>query len=165
MKHSIIAFTLASTLALGGCAGQEGPWTNWGFGTKQAGGAAAGAIAGGIAGSNIGDGSGQLWATGAGALIGAFVGSEIGKSLDRADKLYHEQATQKAYSAPIGETISWQNPESGNEGNITPVREGYTEASNNYCREYKQTIIIDGEAQTAYGTACQDANGDWTLVN
>lgn len=166
MKNKVMILTVAASLALGGCAANgESPWSQWGFGNKQAAGAAAGAVAGGIAGSNVGGGKGQLWATGAGALLGAFIGSEIGKSLDRADQAYHSQATQQAYSAPIGQTITWDNPESGNSGSVTPVREGRTADNNSYCREYKQTIVVDGQAETAYGTACQDTNGEWRLVN
>ena len=123
MKNTLAILVLASSLTLGACANIQNPWANQGVGNKQAIGGLAGAIAGGIAGSNIGDGRGQLIATGAGALLGAFVGSEIGKSLDRADQAYHSQATQQAYSAPLGQTIAWENPESGNSGEVTPVRE------------------------------------------
>ena len=41
---------------------------------------------------------------------GGLVGSEIGKSLDRADRQYMEGAQQRAYAAPLNETISWSNP-------------------------------------------------------
>ena len=34
-----------------------------------------------------------------------------------------------------------------------------------YCREYTREIVIDGETQTAYGTACMQADGSWRLVN
>ncbi len=34
-----------------------------------------------------------------------------------------------------------------------------------YCREYTREIVIDGETQTAYGTACMRADGSWRLVN
>ena len=102
-------------------------------------------------------------ATGAGALLGAWLGSELGKSLDKADRQYMATATQQAYTAPVGQTIQWTNPQSGNSGTITPIRDGY--ANDNYCREYRQTIIVDGRTETATGTACQDAYGNWQLVN
>jgi|AntRauTorcE11897_2_1112592.scaffolds.fasta_scaffold00382_10 surface antigen len=164
IKSKLIVIGLASTLALGACT-QNGGWQGiGGMGGKQTGGALAGAVGGGILGSNVGGGKGKLIATGAGALLGAFIGSEIGKSLDRADKQYHEQATQQAYTAPIGQTISWTNPETGHSGRVTPVRDGYT-ANNDYCREYRQTIIVDGRNETATGTACQDEYGEWHLTN
>jgi surface antigen len=164
MKTKIIALALAATLSLGACA-QNGQGNPWGMGNKQTVGTGAGALLGGIVGSKMGKGSGQLWATGAGALLGAFAGSSIGKSLDQADMMYHNQAVDKAYGAPLNETISWRNPDSGHSGSVTPIREGRQSASGNLCRQYKQTIIVDGQAETAYGTACQERDGTWTLAN
>lgn len=123
-----------------------------------------GALAGGLAGSQLGSGSGQLWATGAGVLLGGLLGSNIGASLDKADMAYANQASARANSAPIGERISWNNPQSGNSGTITPVRDG-RDNSGRYCREYQQTITVGGRKESAYGTACQSANGDWEIVN
>src|SRR5471032_1849035 len=117
MKKALIAMILASTLALSACA-QNGAQNDWGMGNKQTVGTGAGALIGGILGSKVGGGSGKLWATGAGALLGAFAGSEIGKSLDRADMQYHQQAAEQAYSAPLNDSISWNNPESGHHGTI-----------------------------------------------
>ena len=34
-----------------------------------------------------------------------------------------------------------------------------------YCREYTREIVIDGETQSAYGTACMQADGSWRLIN
>lgn len=163
MKTKILSLAVISMLALGGCA-QDGTGP-WGMGTKQTIGTGGGAILGGILGSKVGKGNGQLWATGAGALLGAFVGSEIGKSLDQADMAYHQQAVERAYSAPINQTVSWNNPESGHSGSVTPVREGRQASTGNLCRQYKQTIVIDGRAEEAVGTACQNADGTWTLAN
>lgn len=163
MKAKILSLAIVSALALGGCtADGQNPW---GMGTKQTIGTAGGAVLGGVLGSKIGKGDGQLWATGAGALLGAFVGSSIGKSLDQADLAYHEQAVTRAYSAPMNETISWNNPESGHSGSVTPIREGRQATTGNYCREYKQTIVVDGQAETAVGRACQNPDGTWTLAN
>lgn len=33
------------------------------------------------------------------------------------------------------------------------------------CREFTRTIVIDGEEQTAYGTACRQSDGSWKIVN
>lgn len=164
MKTKILGLALVATLALSACA-QNGEPNSWGWGNKQTVGTGAGAILGGVLGSKVGKGGGQLWATGAGALLGAFAGSEIGKSLDQADMAYHQQAVEKAYGAPLNQTISWNNPESGHSGSVTPVREGRQASTNNLCRQYKQTIVIDGKAETAIGTACQNSDGTWTLAN
>lgn len=133
-------------------------------GTKQTIGGLGGAVAGGVLGSQIGGGSGRLIATGAGVLLGGLLGSEIGSSLDNADKAYAMQAQNRAYAAPVGERITWNNPESGNSGMITPVRDGYA-SSGRYCREYQQEINVGGKRESAYGTACQKPDGSWEIVS
>ncbi|MFA5591823.1 MAG: RT0821/Lpp0805 family surface protein [Micavibrio sp.] len=158
MKKSILALAIISTAALGACN------TTSGMGNKQLIGTGGGAVLGGLAGSQIGGGSGRLWATGAGVLLGGLLGSEIGSSLDRADQAYVAQANQRAYTAPIGETIRWNNPESGNYGTITPVRDGRTSAGS-YCREYTQTIYVGGRQETGHGTACQQPDGTWRVAS
>ncbi len=135
-----------------------------GAGTKQVVGAGTGAVVGGLLGSKIGDGSGQLWATGAGALLGTYLGNEIGKSLDKADMQYVNNAAVQAQQAPIGEPISWNNPESGNYGEIIATKDGYTPAGS-YCREFQQTVYIGGKEETAYGTACKQDDETWKIVN
>ena len=158
MKKLALTLALVSTVAMTGCNTLDGA------GNKQLIGGGSGAILGGLAGSQIGGGSGKLWTTGAGVLLGALVGSEIGSSLDKADQLEMQQANQRAYSAPVGETIRWNNPDSGNYGTITPVRDGRT-SSGAYCREYQQTIYVGGQQESGYGQACQQPDGSWKVVN
>ncbi len=131
---------------------------------KQDIGVVSGAVIGGILGSNVGGGKGQMAAVGVGTLLGALAGSSIGASLDRADELYANRAWEKAQTAPVGETITWTNPESGNRGSYTPQRQGRTD-DNRVCREYEQTIIVDGQAETGIGVACQNTDGTWKIIN
>ncbi|WP_207478184.1 RT0821/Lpp0805 family surface protein [Arenibaculum pallidiluteum] len=154
MRKILIAATV--TLALAGCQ------TN-GYGTKQAVGTLGGAAAGGLAGAQFGKGTGNLVATGAGVLLGAFLGSELGQSLDRADQMAATQAASQAYAAPMGQTISWQNPQTGNSGTITPIREGQTQTGA-YCREFQQTINVGGRMEQANGRACRQQDGSWQIV-
>lgn len=156
-KFGLVLMSFA-VLSLGACN------TTQNMGTKQTVGGLGGAVLGGLAGSQIGGGSGQLWATGAGVLLGGLLGSEIGSSLDRADMAYANQANQRAYSAPVGETVRWNNPDSGNYGTVTPTRDGYSSAGR-YCREYQQTIVVNGRNQTGYGQACQSPDGSWEIVS
>ena len=158
MKKTGLVLALSAVLALTACE----TWQD--RGNKELVGGASGAVLGGVLGSQVGSGSGRLWATGAGVLLGALVGSEIGSSLDKADMVYANQAKQKAYSAPVGETVKWNNPQSGNSGSVTPVRDGYS-SSGRYCREYQQTITVDGKRQSGYGTACQQPDGSWQIVS
>ena len=134
-----------------------------GKGNKELLGAGSGAILGGLAGSQIGDGKGRLIATGVGTFLGGLIGTEIGRSLDRADMIYAHQANEQAYSAPIGEPVNWNNPESGNYGTVVPTRDGYS-SSGRYCREYQQTIYVGGQQESAYGTACQQPDGSWEII-
>lgn len=164
MKKVILSTALIASLALSGCANPDGSTGMGGMGTKQTIGGLSGAVLGGIAGAQIGDGRGQIIAAGVGTLLGAMVGSEIGKSLDKADLAYANQSMQQAHSAPIGQTISWNNPQSGHSGSYTPVNDGYSN-SGSYCRQYKQVIEIDGRAETAYGTACKNPDGTWQVSN
>ncbi len=157
MKKIALVAMVVSSLALTGCETMNNT------GTKQLIGTGSGAVIGGLLGSKIGDGSGQLWATGAGALVGALVGSEIGKSLDRADQQYASQANYQAQNAPIGEPISWSNPESGNYGKVVATKDGYSQ-SGKYCREFQQTIYVGGREESAYGVACRQPDGSWQIV-
>jgi hypothetical protein len=34
-----------------------------------------------------------------------------------------------------------------------------------YCREFQTTIVIDGQPQSAHGTACQQPDGSWAVVH
>lgn len=158
MKHFAMVAMVLAMFSMTACE------TLQGRGNKEVIGGASGAVVGGILGSKVGGGSGQLWATGAGVLVGTLLGSSIGRSLDKADMMYAGQATQTAHTAPIGETVSWNNPDSGHYGSVTPTRDGYS-SSGRYCREYQQTIYVGGQQETAYGTACQQPDGSWEIIN
>jgi surface antigen len=162
MTRRLIA-SLVLTAFLAACANQGGGYgsTNSPINKENMGGI-GGAVLGGLAGSTMGGGSGRLWTTGAGVLLGALVGSNIGRSLDRADQMYAQRAFNQAAAAPVGQEISWNNPESGNSGSYVPTRTGRTN-SGQTCREFKQTIIIGGQAETGVGTACQNADGTWAI--
>lgn len=157
MKRFSMIMMVCAVFALGACQSTQGR------GNKELIGGGSGAVIGGILGSKVGGGSGQAWATGAGVLIGALIGSDIGASLDSADRGYAKQANTRAHSAPVGETISWNNPQSGNYGTVKTVNDGYS-SSGRYCREYQQTVVVGGKEEAAYGTACQQPDGSWEIV-
>jgi surface antigen len=159
MTNKILSVSLAALMGLSlvACESMGGQ--------KQTGGTLLGGIGGAVAGAQFGKGSGQIAAAAVGTLLGALVGSEVGKSLDKADMTYADQANQKAQSAPIGQNIQWSNPQSGNYGTITPVREGTDSSSGAYCREFQQTVTIGGKAESAYGTACRQQDGTWKVVS
>lgn len=132
-------------------------------GTKQFAGTILGAGAGGLAGSKIGKGDGRLVAVAAGTMLGGLLGNSVGQSLDRADQLYAQRAQQTAVQAPVGQTIAWSNPNTGNHGTVTPTREGTQTSTGAYCREYHTEVIVGGNPQVGYGTACRMPDGDWQI--
>jgi len=132
-------------------------------GQKETGGTLLGAGLGALLGSQFGSGRGQLAAVAIGALGGAMLGNSIGRSLDRADRIHAARAAEAAHSAPIGQPVVWRNPDSGNQGSITPLREGNDSATGAYCREYQQSVTVDGRTEQAYGTACRQPDGSWKI--
>ena len=161
MRKVMAAAAVAAMLS--GCAQ---PGTEGGYGvSKQTGGAVLGAVGGGLAGSQFGSGSGKLAATAFGTLLGAFIGSEVGKSLDRADVAYANRAGQQAFeTAPTGTGITWNNPDNGHYGTVTPTGT-YEPEPGKYCREFQQTITIGGQKQRSHGTACRQPDGSWKIVS
>ena len=154
MPRFSAVFCLVASLALGAC--QAG-------GPKEGLGTVLGGVAGAALGSQIGAGDGQLVAVAAGTLIGSMIGREIGSSLDKADKAAMQQAGQAALErSPTGRATSWNNPDSGNSGSITPVRTYETTAGP--CREFHNEVFIGGKRQQAYGTACRQADGSWKIT-
>ena len=135
------------------------------FGANKAtAGTVLGAVGGGLAGAQFGRGPGKLAATALGTLLGAFVGHKVGTSLDRADIVAAQASETQAYAAPLGQQITWNNPDNGHSGTITPVRDG-TDQSGNYCREFQQTVAIDGKVEQAHGTACRRPDGSWQVID
>ena len=131
-------------------------------GSKETIGGITGAVLGGVLGSQVGKGKGQLVAVGAGAILGGLLGSSIGKSLDDVDRMKANQATQSSLeTSRDGAATSWSNPNSGNSGQVEPTRTYYDEGRP--CREFTQTIMVGGQEETAYGTACRDADGNWRI--
>jgi surface antigen len=157
MKFHKIAAIAVIALVVSACANSE-------HGQKETAGTLLGAIGGALLGSTIGGGTGQLVAVAAGTMAGAWIGNEIGKSLDRADRTALGQAQETAYASPVGEPISWNNPDSGNYGTVTPIRDGTDNQTGNYCREFQNEVIINGRVEQAYGTACRQPDGSWRIV-
>lgn len=160
-----IAILAALSAALAACAPAEQRTPGAvGEANKTTAGTVVGAVGGGLLGSQIGHGSGQLAAVAAGTLLGAFIGHQVGESLDRADIEYARRAQDQAYAAPIGQRIIWSNPQSGNGGTVTPMREG-NDSTGHYCREYQSTVTVGGKTEQAYGTACRQPDGTWKIIN
>jgi surface antigen len=140
-----------------GCAEGTGP------GAKRTVGALGGAALGGLLGAQFGSGTGKLAMTAAGTLLGVLVGSEIGRTMDDNDRRLMDEANRRAQTAGIGQSIAWSNPESRHYGTVTPTNDGYSQ-SGQYCREFQQTVTIQGRTESAYGIACRQPDGTWRIL-
>lgn len=158
--------TLASgSMLLQSCSSNGGGLSGADLLTKENVGALAGAAGGAWVGSNVGKGKGNTVAIATGTLLGAMLGSNIGRSLDQADMAYYDRTSQYAMeNARTGATTTWNNPDSGASGTITPTNT-YQTAGGQYCREYTQTINVDGRSVQGQGQACRNPDGTWTIVN
>lgn len=131
---------------------------------KESIGAVLGGAAGAWAGSSIGKGRGNIVATGVGAVLGGLIGQQLGRNLDDRDRMLAHQTTQQTLeSRPSHQPVQWHNPDNGHHGEIV-ARPSYRNESQQDCREYTNTVFIDGQAETLHGTACRDYNGQWNAV-
>ena len=48
---------------------------------------------------------------------------------------------------------------------VNPAGPIYMSRSGQLCREYQSTIMIGGVPQPSHGTACQQPDGSWRIVN
>ena len=154
MKNVVITTVLATTL-LTGCAGTYNKATT---------GAALGAITGGALAYGLGKDSSKkdLWLI-AGAAAGGLIGNNIGAKLDERDRrLLGETLQQTMEHGPTNSVGSWNNPDSGNSGTVTPTQTMIS-ANNQPCREFTTTVNIGGELSQAYGTACRQNDGSWKI--
>ena len=148
---------LAMVLLFPACQQTQSPGSGESVGTL------GGATAGGSIGSPIGHGSPKTAATPTGVLLGDSPGNRAGSMVDESDRASAARAEQRAYTAPVGQQITWNNPKNGDTGTIVPVRDGYA-ANGAYCREFQQTIVVGGRQQQASGNACQQPDGSWKIA-
>ena len=99
-----------------------------------------------------------------GRCIGGLLGSSVGKSLDDVDRVMMERTSQASLEhTKAGSTSTWSNPDTGNSGSVTPTKT-YQASSGEYCREYRQTIVVGGKEEEAFGTACRQPDGTWKIT-
>jgi len=154
-KIRILAVALVGVGVLTGCQNT---------GSKELLGTLGGAGLGGLAGSQIGNGNGKLVAVAVGALGGAFIGKSIGKNLDEVDQMMAVKSQQNALEhGPSNKPMRWKNPDTGNQGAITP-KPAYQTETGQFCREFQQDVTVGGKTEEAYGKACRQPDGSWKIV-
>ena len=123
-----------------------------------------GAAIGGLLGSQYGKGDARVITTAAGTFLGLFLGREIGAQIDVTDEACAREAVGRAGTVPVGTRITWNNPETGHRGTVTPLGESRAPTTGAYCREYQQTVVVGGRTERAYGTACRQPDGSWKVT-
>jgi surface antigen len=128
-------------------------------GTKTAVGGLGGAALGGLIAGAAGGGGAAI---AAGVIGGALVGGLVGNMLDERDKRMAAESQNRALeTTPAGQSVAWNNPDSGHSGSVTPIRT--YQSGGTYCREYQQTVTIGGKQEQSYGTACRQPDGSWKV--
>jgi surface antigen len=152
------ALVLASALTLGGC-----DVTSSGSGPSDGTGMSAGAFSGGSIGSAGGRNDAAAAAV-TNAALGGLIGSKLDASLNDEDRrlAYQAQIDALDRGAP-GAPVPWRNPASGRYGNIVPGP--VYDQRGAKCRGFSHTVTINGELESARGTACRGPDGNWIAVS
>jgi surface antigen len=94
-------------------------------------------------------------------MNGGLIGGAIGSGLGEGDRRTALQAEYRALEyTPAGKAVEWQGASADVSGAVTaaqPYRVGSQD-----CRQYSQTVSLNGQKQTARGTACRNLDGSWT---
>jgi len=119
-------------------------------------GAVLGGAVGGAIGSTVGKGDGKTVAIIIGTVLGAVVGHQIGEEMDKSDRACIGHALELAADR---RTVVWDNPDSGLNYRVTPVRG--MDIDGRKCREYDLTVRGNGVDEKRREKACQVSEGTW----
>ena len=104
-------------------------------------------------------------ATDCGLVLGAILTSAPGRNLTHGDCRYIQNATLRSLeTAPSDQASSWCNPDTGNSGSVTTFATEAPSAGQNF-RAFRQTVMVRGLTQQAFGTACCQSDGTWKLTD
>jgi surface antigen len=144
-KAALLIMSFAIAVLAAGCA------------TKEEQGTVVGASTGALLGGALSRGSpaGVI----AGAIAGGFIGNQIGKSMDDEDRRRAHAAQIAAFEN--GQRADW-NSANGRYGYIEPRPVYYYHDMT--CREFSQTVFINGRPETMVGRACRGPDGVWREV-
>lgn len=120
-------------------------------------GAVMGGIVGGVIGNKASSRDNKTLGTLAGALVGVVLGKELGRSMDKEDTQCTGQALERARD---GQTVVWDNPETGQRYSVTPYRT-FQKNDGRYCRNYNASVKDDSNESLYKETACRNEAGVW----
>ena len=78
-----------------------------------------------------------------------------------ASTAFMQQHSQALESNNLGQTSSWTDPD-GSAHSVTPTKTYYID--NSPCRDFRQTVEIDGQIEIMEGQACRQRDGTWKLM-
>ena len=104
-----------------------------------------------------------------GAIGFAMLESLVAQEFDRREQLREldrstisQTLSDMLENELSGTAVSWHNAESGNSGMVVPIQTWRTKAGQ-YCREFKETNILNGTESVEHGVACRTPQGSWKV--
>lgn len=172
----LLAVALSTAAMIGGCTNH--PYSSpqeqaqnacQALGPKTLSGAAIGVLGGAAGGAAIGAaaGGGRDAAIGAGvgALVGLIGGLAVGHNLDVRDCEQAQQALAQMRYAPTGQSVAWEDPQTGSKGSYTPVSDESQQTNGQFCRQVRQDTTLQGhQATTQMVLTCRTPDGDYKTV-
>ena len=69
-------------------------------------------------------------------------------------------SSQALESTPSGQTVVWESQNTMAKSELVPVRTLQTK-DKQYCREFKEILIIEGEKEVRHGISCREGKAQW----
>lgn len=103
---------------------------------------------------------GTLVAIGAGWLAADYSAEERSAALKADQQEIFAMVSQALEKHLSGESVSWQDPDSGLQASVMPLRT-FRAQSGQWCREYLRTVADDGLVEEHRAVACREGEGTW----
>ncbi|MDE1148483.1 MAG: RT0821/Lpp0805 family surface protein [Azospirillaceae bacterium] len=84
--------------------------------------------------------------------------------LEPSDIAVLQAALKDATTKPLQETVTWTNPETGRQGTIKMLRDGF-DAKNRPCREFHSVVFQGQLFRHQTGFICRQTDGSWEVVD
>ncbi|MEE3625663.1 RT0821/Lpp0805 family surface protein [Nitrospirillum sp. BR 11752] len=85
-------------------------------------------------------------------------------TLEPSDLTALQTALKAATGKPIQETVTWTNPETGRQGTVKMLRDGF-DAKNRPCREFHSVVFQGQLFRHQTGFICRQPDGSWEVVD
>jgi surface antigen len=133
-------------------------------GQNQLAGSFMGMSLGGYDGYSFGHGVERLAATETGVFAGGSMANEILRAADHASGLYYNSPAYAYYERrPVYYSSQYYTP--NYVALPTPPPPIYVDDdTGNYCREFSQTVRMNGHVGESYGTVCLQPDGSWRVA-